>query len=341
MKIFKNLSFVTVVIFLFLQSVNAQAVVTSLGNHPFYQPPLESTNDLMKMAEQNESDIQAGFMEAGMPSVFDDFIDQLPNAEIKKVEIKDGSHFEWMFGRKDGKGPVRVAKDVTWVNKSSFSAYQFHIDSNGQRYTFIVPLVCGNLTLSGITNAPIVIPPVVEVIPPIAEKPKEPTISEEKITPVVVAAPIVTKSYCGKPGWKLGVTAGYPLGAAQEDQTANVGLLLGTPLGVKVGPLGIGFGVGAFSYDFDKFYLGGGLLANLCINDLLNLDIPVTFQIHGIGFYVFGEDQGLGVGGIGSAIVPFGKSPFSLGVYGGLGKYYPNDDGYIWDNVGAVLFYSL
>ena len=349
MKIFKNLSFFTVVVFLFLQSVNAQAVITSLGNHPFYHTALKSTDDLLNMVKQNESDIQASFIEAGIPEVFEDFINQLPNAEIKKVEIQDGSHFEWMVGRKNGKGPARLAKDVTWVSKSSFSAFQFYIDSNGKRFNFAVPLVCGNLALSGVTKAPIVIipevppmidqptEPVVAVVPPIVEKPQEPVISGKKIAP----APIVSKSYCGNPGWKLGITAGYPLGAAQEDQTANVGLLLGTPLGIKTGPLGIGLGVGAFSYDFDKFYFGGGLLASLCINDLLSLDIPVAFQLHGIGFYIFGEDQGLGVGGIGSVTVPFGESPFSLGIYGGIGQYYPNDNGYTWDNVGAILFYSL
>ncbi|MFC1527183.1 hypothetical protein ACFL5D_00360 [Candidatus Neomarinimicrobiota bacterium] len=152
---------------------------------------------------------------------------------------------------------------------------------------------------------------------------------------------ICTESYCGKPGWKLGLHAGYPLGSTPEDETLNLGLLLGTPLGVNIGPLNIGLGAGAFTYDFEKIYVGGGLLASLCINDLLKLDIPVRFQLHGIGFYVFGEDQGLGFGGIGSANVPFGKSPVSLGLYGGLGKYYPNDNDYNWGNAGAVLFYSL
>jgi len=149
------------------------------------------------------------------------------------------------------------------------------------------------------------------------------------------------ESYCGKPGWKLGLHAGYPLGSAPEDQTLNLGLLLGTPLGVNIGPLNIGLGAGAFTYDFEKIYVGGGLLASLCVNDLLKLDIPVRFQLHGIGFYIFGEDQGLGFGGIGSASVPFGKSPMSLGLYGGFGKYYPNDNDYNWGNAGAVLFYSL
>ena len=149
------------------------------------------------------------------------------------------------------------------------------------------------------------------------------------------------ESYCGKPGWKLGLHAGYPVGGGPEDENLNLGLLLGTPLEVKIGPLSVGLGAGAFTYDFDKYYFGGGLLASLCINDLLKLDMPLILQLHGVGFYVFGEDQGLGFGAIGSGSVPLGKTPLSLGLYGALGKYYPNDNDYNWSNVGAVLFYSL
>jgi len=150
-----------------------------------------------------------------------------------------------------------------------------------------------------------------------------------------------TDSYCGKPSWKLGLHAGYPIGGGPEDENLNLGLLLGTPLGVRVGPLSVGLGAGAFTYNFEDFYIGGGLLASLCINDLLKLDMPLILQLHGMGFYVFGEDQGLGIGAIGSGSLPLGNSPFSLGLYGGLGKYYPGNNDYNWSNVGAVLFYSL
>ena len=149
------------------------------------------------------------------------------------------------------------------------------------------------------------------------------------------------KSYCGKPGWKLGLHAGYPIGGGPEDENLNLGLLLGTPLGVKVGPLSVGLGAGAFTYDFENLYFGAGVLASLCINDLLKMDIPLILQLHGAGFYIFGEDQGIGIGGIGSASMPLGKSPLSLGLYGALGKYYPNEDDYNWSNVGAVLFYNF
>ncbi|MEE8340663.1 MAG: hypothetical protein V3R52_01050, partial [Candidatus Neomarinimicrobiota bacterium] len=103
----------------------------------------------------------------------------------------------------------------------------------------------------------------------------------------------------------------------------------------------VGLGAGVFSYNFDDFYFGGGLLASLCLNELFNLDIPFVLQAHGVGFYVFGEDQGLGIGAMGSANIPLGATPFSLGLYGALGKYYPDDNDFDWSNVGAVLFYSL
>lgn len=149
------------------------------------------------------------------------------------------------------------------------------------------------------------------------------------------------ESYCGKPGWKLGLHAGYPIGGGPDGENLNLGLLLGTPLGVRVGPLSVGLGAGAFTYDFDKFYFGGGLLASLCLNDLLKLDMPLVLQLHGVGFYIFGEDHGLGIGAIGSGSVPIGKTPLSLGLYGALGKYYPADNNYSWSNIGAVLFYAL
>jgi len=148
-------------------------------------------------------------------------------------------------------------------------------------------------------------------------------------------------SYCGKPGWKLGLHAGYPLGSAPEDESLNLGLLLGTPIGFKVGPLSVGLGAGAITYNFEDIYVGGGILASLCVNDLLKLDMPLILQLHGVGFYIFGDESGPGFGGLASASIPFGNSPFSLGAYGGLGKYYPGDSDYNWANVGAVLFYSF
>lgn len=150
-----------------------------------------------------------------------------------------------------------------------------------------------------------------------------------------------TESYCGKPGWSLGLHAGFPLGSAPEDESLNVGLLLGTPFGVRFGALHVGLGAGAFTYNFEDLYLGGGVLASLCINDIINLDSPLKLQLHGAGFYVVGEESGPGFGVIGSGSFPIGDTPINLGLYGGLGKYYPGDNDYEWGNAGAVLFYKF
>jgi hypothetical protein len=150
-----------------------------------------------------------------------------------------------------------------------------------------------------------------------------------------------TESYCGKPGWSLGLHAGNPLGSAPEDETLNLGLLLGTPLSARIGPLQIGLGAGAFTYNFEDIYLGGGVLASLCINDVIKLESPLKLQLHGAGFYVFGEESGPGFGLIGSGSLPIGDSPINIGLYGGLGKYYPGENDYDWGNAGAVLFYKF
>lgn len=148
-------------------------------------------------------------------------------------------------------------------------------------------------------------------------------------------------SYCGKPGWKLGLHAGTPLGTAPEGESLNLGLLLGTPLGFRVGPLSVGLGAGVITYNFEDIYFGAGVLASLCVNDLLKLDMPLMIQLHGLGTYIFGEESGPGFGGIGSLSLPLGDTPFNLGVYGGLGKYYPGDRDLDWGNAGAVLYYNF
>ena len=59
-----------------------------------------------------------------------------------------------MLFRKKGKGPVAAVKDVTWGGEAAFDAFSFHVDKDGQRYEFIVPLVCGNLALRNIGAVP-------------------------------------------------------------------------------------------------------------------------------------------------------------------------------------------
>ena len=138
-------------------SAFAAVTLKRLGDHPFYRPPLTSEADLRGMVEKHSADVQAGFVKAGYPELFPEFMAQFPAAKIETVKVAPGEKIGWMLFRKKGKGAVATVKDVTWGGEAAFDAYSFHVDKDGQRYEFIVPLVCGNLALRniGVVPAPV------------------------------------------------------------------------------------------------------------------------------------------------------------------------------------------
>lgn len=156
MKIFQTFFYLVVSTVLLSQTVNAQIILTKLGNHPFHQPSLNSISDLLNMVKENQNDIKEGFNKNGISEVFDDFIVKLYSVEINKVKLKNGTRFEWMLYRKKGVGPLLIANDIIWINETPIIAFQFHIDSNGRRYNFAVPLICSNISLRGVTGLPVI-----------------------------------------------------------------------------------------------------------------------------------------------------------------------------------------
>jgi hypothetical protein len=141
----------------YASSAFAAVTLKRLGDHPFYRPAMTSEADLRTMVEKHSADLQVGFAEAGNPDLFPVFMSQFPTAKIDTIQIAPGERFDWMLFRKNGTGPVTAIKDVTWSGASAFNAFKFSIDSNGQRYVFIVPAACGNLSLSNVEEVPAVV----------------------------------------------------------------------------------------------------------------------------------------------------------------------------------------
>ncbi len=139
----------------------AAVTLKRLGDHPFYRPAMTSEADLRTMVKKKSTDIQTGFDKSGYSELFPDFMAQFPTAKIEFIKVAPGEQFSWMLFRKKSTSPVSVIKDVTWGGKASFNAYSFSIDKNGQRYEFIVPAICGNLSLRNISRIPEPVVPVV------------------------------------------------------------------------------------------------------------------------------------------------------------------------------------
>lgn len=139
----------------FASSAFAAVTLKRLGNHPFHLPPMTTEAELRTMVEKNSEALQTGFTKAGNPELYTDFAAQFPNAKIESVQIAPGQRFEWMLFRKNGKNPVMAVKDITWGGDAAFDAFRFYIDKDQQRYEFIVPALCGNLSLMAVEALPV------------------------------------------------------------------------------------------------------------------------------------------------------------------------------------------
>lgn len=129
----------------------AASTLKKLGDNPFYSPPLTSVEQLRGMVAKQQDDLKQGFAKAGAPELFPAFSQQFPSATVEAIKVQPGETLQWMLYKKKGKGKVRVVRDVTWGGAQPFEAYRFYIEKDGQRYQFVVPLICSNLSLKDVT----------------------------------------------------------------------------------------------------------------------------------------------------------------------------------------------
>ncbi|MFH0780712.1 MAG: hypothetical protein V2B20_02025 [Pseudomonadota bacterium] len=178
----KLFSFCIMALLLVTVSVaNATTTLVEIGRSPFHQPPLKNKEELVKMLKAKNPEVAKGFALAGRSDLYEVFMDQVTKTKIDLVQFPKGSQFEWMFYKKKGKGTVRIVKDVIWGNDKPFPGFQFVIDKDGIRYTFVIPLGCGNVALMGESKIPEVV-----VAPP----PNKPPQCGMTVTPV--------KAFCGQ-----------------------------------------------------------------------------------------------------------------------------------------------
>ncbi len=144
-------------------STFAAETLKRLGTHPFSRPAITSEAELRTMVDKNGANLQTGFAKAGDADLYPEFKSQFPSAKIEPVQVAPGEKLDWMLFRHNGTGPVKAVKDVTWGGKTSFNAYKFSIDKNGRRYNFLVPAVCGNLSLRAAEAVPAQVSQVKEV----------------------------------------------------------------------------------------------------------------------------------------------------------------------------------
>ncbi len=139
-------------IFCFLFTIPAAEKVSRLGQHPFYKDKDIQPEDLKVIAVEKAGDVKMGFEEAGNGELVFAFLEQIQKADIQTGALNPGDTLEWMFF-KEGK-KVKVKKDVVFEGKKAVPAYTFVIFRDGKTYEFIVPKICGNISLKNTKEIP-------------------------------------------------------------------------------------------------------------------------------------------------------------------------------------------
>jgi hypothetical protein len=146
----KVLLFVLILCFAF--TVTAEEKVTQLGRHPFYKSHDLKPADLKVISLDKAGEVKQGFELAGNGELVFAFLEQIQKADIQTVELNPGDTVKWMLFKKGRK--VQVKNDVIWAGKKPITAYNFTIFRDGKLYEFIVPKICGNISLKNVSDVP-------------------------------------------------------------------------------------------------------------------------------------------------------------------------------------------
>ncbi len=158
--------------------------IKRLGVTPIHKEKNLRADKVFYAAKKVEKDLKVGFQKAGLPEVFEPFMDRLKGSIPATVQVPPGTTFHWMLFKK-GK-MVGVAKDAVWAGKKPFKAFLTFVEYDNKNYEFVIPAICLNVALKSITDIPK--PPPPPPPPPKKEAPAPPPppppkAEEPKVTP--------------------------------------------------------------------------------------------------------------------------------------------------------------
>jgi hypothetical protein len=142
------------------------------GSTAFHTPPLRTAASLKAMVAKKgmAEDIRTVLRESGIPETADavlatlagagssvkgGFCDEATPADgtLVECEVQPGSTLLWMAYRpnatKGNRTPGRI-ESVRWAGKKPFKAFLFRVTNDYKIYTFILPMVCSNLSLMSV-----------------------------------------------------------------------------------------------------------------------------------------------------------------------------------------------
>ncbi len=164
----------------------AATQLKQLATSPFYKGKVLKPEQVYPVFKKMQSDVKAGFIQAGAVDLFEPFMKTLETAKIETITVAPKERFLWMIFQKKNK-PV-VLKDVIWAGKDTFKAYRIVMRHKESDYTFVFPVICMNIALQKIVAAPAAAPVAAPLPAPAPAPVKTPAPAPVK-TPAPAPAP--------------------------------------------------------------------------------------------------------------------------------------------------------
>jgi hypothetical protein len=181
------------------------------GSTSFYAPPLTTAASVKQMAAARgmAADVRKVLADSGIPQTSDAVMALLSSATssvkgglctdakpddgvLVECDVQPGATLEWMAYRpriNQGDRTPRYLERVRWAGSSSFNAFLFRVTNKGRIYTFVLPKVCGNLSLMSVSEMRMTVaappPP-----PPPPPAPMSPSLRAGPPVPFVAIAPV-------------------------------------------------------------------------------------------------------------------------------------------------------
>src|SRR5262245_53213476 len=128
--------------------------VSVLGGSTRFSRPMKSVDDLRAMAGANRTQITQVLTKVGLTDISTQELDTLTAGDVTETTIAPGTQLKWMALKRSG--TVGVLQNVRWTGRQAFDAWQFTVKGRAMTYTFVVPKVCGNMSLLNAVATPVV-----------------------------------------------------------------------------------------------------------------------------------------------------------------------------------------
>ena len=119
--------------------------ILRLGTSQRFSMSMHTVDQLHAMVNKNRTQFNQVLSFASLSGISGQVLDALTIGAVTETTIQPGTHMEWMAMKRAGK--PAIVQNVRWSGRQPFEAWQFDVTDGGYKYTFLVPKVCGNLTL--------------------------------------------------------------------------------------------------------------------------------------------------------------------------------------------------